>query len=48
MEDVFWEGMEGQGGWEQRSKDTPQDIFLCIGIVEYVIILYYFLTCQRY
>ncbi|KAF8523764.1 hypothetical protein BU17DRAFT_85638 [Hysterangium stoloniferum] len=31
MEDVFWEGMHGTGGWDERSKDTPQDIFICLG-----------------
>ncbi|KIJ40369.1 hypothetical protein M422DRAFT_49132 [Sphaerobolus stellatus SS14] len=31
MEDVFWDGIDGAGGWDQRSKDNPEDIFICIG-----------------
>ncbi|KAF8584631.1 carbohydrate esterase family 2 protein [Ramaria rubella] len=31
MEDIFWEGMDGTGGWDQRSPDIPHDIFICIG-----------------
>ena len=31
MEDVFWDGMNGVGGWKHRSKDPPEDIFICIG-----------------
>lgn len=31
MEDVFWDGMNGVGGWEQQSNDPPSDIFVCIG-----------------
>lgn len=31
MEEVFWDGIDGVGGWEQRSKDSPHDIFVCIG-----------------
>ncbi|KAF8516041.1 SGNH hydrolase-type esterase domain-containing protein [Gautieria morchelliformis] len=31
MEDIFWDGMDGVSGWEQRSKDPPEDIFICIG-----------------
>ncbi|GJJ14745.1 hypothetical protein Clacol_009012 [Clathrus columnatus] len=31
MEDVFWDGMIGKGGWEERSRDTPHDIFICVG-----------------
>lgn len=31
MEDIFWDGLAGKGGWEERSRDTPHDIFICIG-----------------
>ena len=31
MEDVFWDGVNGVGGWDQRSRDPPDDIFVCIG-----------------
>ncbi|KAF8584630.1 hypothetical protein K439DRAFT_1616609 [Ramaria rubella] len=35
MEDVFWEGVGGLGGWEYRSKDSPHDIFVCLGTLSF-------------
>ena len=32
MERIFWEGMNHVGGWEDRSKVGPQDVFICLGV----------------
>lgn len=49
MEDVFWDGMVGGGGWNERSKDTPHDVFICIGMSLLVIVSSSteFLTCLK-
>ncbi|KIJ27941.1 hypothetical protein M422DRAFT_784673 [Sphaerobolus stellatus SS14] len=31
MADLFFDGNDGVGGWEHRSREDPTDIFICLG-----------------
>jgi len=31
MVDAFFDGVKGHGGWDQRPREVPTDIFICLG-----------------
>lgn len=39
MADVFFDGVNGAGGWEDRPKnDIPHDILICLGAYNYILL----------